>query len=134
MSSGYSSPTAEPENVDGRTLSKVDPEAHADAPGSEQQAQDEPDVPSKKALLAKLDWLAGCVAMGALPPAKANSMRGIYATILSYLDDASSVGANALSDDDVLKILRESPELLKFIKPLLTKEQIALIVREATND
>jgi hypothetical protein len=134
MSSDNFPPTGQPENSEGRKLSRVDPQAQDHAPGNAQQAHDEPDVPSKKALLAKLEHLAGCVAMGVLPPPKANSMRGIYATMLSHLDDASAVGAGTLSDEYVLKTLRENPDLLKLIKPMLTKEQIALILREATND
>jgi hypothetical protein len=134
MSSDYSSGTSEPENSKGRKLSKVDSQAQDHAPGNEQQAHDEPDVPSKKSLLAKLDHLAGCVAIGVLPAPRANSMRGIYATMLDNLDDESAVGAGVLSDDYVLKTLRENPAMLKLIKPMLTKEQIALVLREATND
>ena len=134
MSSDDSPPTGETENSHGRKLSRVSRQAQNDSPGSAQPARDEPDVPSKRSLLVKLDYLAGCVALGVLPTPKANSMRGIYATILDHLDDASAVGAGALSDEDVLKTLRENSDLLKLIKPMLTKEQIALILREATND
>jgi hypothetical protein len=132
--SSDSSPTREPENSDRCELSRVDPQTQDHAASSEEQANDEPDVPSKKELLVKLEHLAGCVAMGVVSSPKANSMRGIYATMLSHLDDAAAVSAGALSDEDVLKTLRERPELLKFIKPMLTKEQVALIMREAPND
>jgi hypothetical protein len=128
------STTHDPENTENRGLSKLDPqprERHAD---SDDRAEEILRPPSKDQLLAELNLLKGCVAAGVLPPAKANSMRGIYATMLSHLDNSSAGGGGAIPDEHVLKVLRQNPELLKFIKPLLTKGQFDLIVREAPND
>jgi hypothetical protein len=91
-------------------------------------------LPTKQELIARLNMLAGCVAMGTITPGRANSMRGIYATILGNLDDHRAVGAGSLGDQDVLTVLRDHPHMLKFLKPFLTPEQIDLIVREASNE
>jgi hypothetical protein len=89
---------------------------------------------SKHEILFKLDQLSGLVAIGVVPPAKANSMRSIYHTMLSNLGDSSPVGAAAVADDDVVKIMQLGPELLKVIQPLLTPDQLNLIIREASKN
>lgn len=129
MSNESSSAPAPDESTSCR-LSQVAPKPQDDSGGSE-DGNYGPHVPSKAELLAKLEYLAGALAIGAVPPSTANAIKGIYATMLRHIDDVLPTSAGALSDHEVLKVLRENPELLKFIKPLLTQEQIDLIIREA---
>ena len=126
-----STPAPPPDEQASCQLSKVEPQPRDEASGSEEEAINNPRVLSKGEVLAKLEYLAGALAIGAVPPSTANAIKGIYATMLRHIDDVLPTSAGALSDHEVLKVLRENPELLKFIKPLLTKAQIDLIIREA---
>ncbi len=124
----------EPENV-GRELSKRDRDEQDNASASDGKHGNEQNrAPRKEDILAKLEHLAACVVIGVVPTQRANAMRGIYATILSNLNDPTNPGTASLSNDEVLEVLRESPTCLKFIEPFLTKEQIDLIIREAAHD
>lgn len=75
--------------------------------------------------------MPGLIAIGVLPPAKANAMKGVYQTILSHVDDSPQSGAARVADEDVIKILQQQPDLLKALQPFLTPEQLELIIREA---
>lgn len=89
-------------------------------------------IPSVDELLANLKHLAGLVALGLMPPARANAIRANLVEILRWHGRAPAAGEGPrLADDDVLAMLRERPELLKVIEPLLTAEQIALVTRDA---
>jgi hypothetical protein len=87
--------------------------------------------PNKEDILHKLGQMPGLIAIGVLPPAKANAMKGVYQTILSHVDDSRQSGAARVADEDLIKILQQQPELLKALQPFLTPEQLDLIIREA---
>jgi hypothetical protein len=89
---------------------------------------------SRHEILAKLDRMPGMVAMGLLPPARANSMRSIFQTMLSNLGESSLSAAAVAADEDVVKILRLQPELLNIFRPFLTPDQLNLVIREAPKD
>jgi hypothetical protein len=78
--------------------------------------------------------MPGLVAIGLLTTGRANSMRGIYQTILSNLNESSVDGAAVIPDEDLLAIVRNQPDLLRALKPFLTRQQLDLIIREAAND
>jgi hypothetical protein len=88
-------------------------------------------TPSRNDILHKLDQMPGLIAIGLLPPAKANAMKGVYHTMLAHIGDSPQPGAARVADEDVIKILRQQPELLKALQPFLTPEQLELIIREA---
>ena len=88
-------------------------------------------IPSKADILHKLDQMPGLIAIGLLPPAKANAMKGVYNTILNHVGDSPQSSAARVADEDLIKILRQQPELLKALQPFLTPEQRELIIREA---
>jgi hypothetical protein len=130
MSESPTHPDQEPENV-GRELSKPGRDERDNASADDDPHRNEQNRASRKEdILAKLEHLAACVVIGVVPTQRANAMRGIYATILSNLNDAPNPGAASLSNDEVLEFLRGSPKSLKLIEPFLTKEQIDLIIRK----
>jgi hypothetical protein len=88
-------------------------------------------IPNKADILHKLDQMPGLIAIGLLPPAKANAMKGVYNTILAHVGDSPQNGAARIADEDVIKILQKQPELLRALQPFLTPEQLELIIREA---
>ena len=132
--SDASSPAHEPENSEHRELSKLEPQSQDQSDDNDQEAGYGPQVSSTLEIQAKLEYLAGCVIMGVTTPQKANAVRSIYSTILAHQGDTTPVTAGQLADQDVLKVLRENPEMLAIIKPMLTKAQIDLVVREASHD
>ena len=122
----------EPPPSNHHKLVPADTAADGPSSGADEQTSDELRFSTKKEILFKLDQMPGLVATGLLPTARANAMRAIYQTILANLNDSSPGGAAAIADEDVLKVLRAQPELLKVLKPFLTPQQLDLIVREAT--
>lgn len=86
---------------------------------------------SKGDVLYQLGQMPGLIAIGILPPAKANAMKGVYHTILAHIGDSPQRAAARVADEDVIKILQQQPELLKALQPFLTPEQLELIIREA---
>ena len=133
MSENEQQPADERQRPPECELAPLDRRPHEDAPHAEDRRDDAPRLPSRAEILFKLDQMPGLVAVGLLPPARSNSMRGIYSTILANLDDSSRNGT-AVADEDLLKVLRQQPELLKILKPFLTPEQVALIIREMPHD
>ena len=87
--------------------------------------------PNKEDILHKLGQMPGLIAIGVLPPATANAMKGVYQTMLNHVDDSTQGGAARVADEDVIKILQQQPELLKALQPFLTPEQLELVIREA---
>jgi hypothetical protein len=93
----------------------------------------ESQIPSKQEILGKLAQMPGLVAIGILKPASANSMRGVYSELLRSLTGGADA-RQALATSDVLAAAREHPELLKLLSPLLTDEQIELLMAETGED
>ncbi len=134
MSENQNQNADEPLPSNGNELVHANTATDGQTSGPERQTREELRVSSKKEILFKLDQMPGLVATGLLPTVRANAMRSIYQTMLSNLNDSSAGGATAIADEDLVAVLRAQPELLRLLKPFLTREQLDLIVREATND
>jgi hypothetical protein len=114
------------------------PNASSDEPGP---ASDKPSgasgkcggrrdaIPSEEDCLRAIAKLPGLVALKILSPSQANSIRANYESLLRHHYQSQASRPSQISDDRVLAILCESPELLSLLEPLLTDEQIALIGR-----
>lgn len=124
----------EPPPSDGNELVPATPAADDQTSGKDGQSREELRISTKREILHKLDQMPGLIATGLLPAARANSMRGIFQTMLSNLNDSSAGGAAPIANEDLLAVLRAQPALLNALKPFLTREQLDLIVREAAND
>ena len=98
--------------------------------GASGERQRGPDaIPSEIDCLRAIAKLSGLVALKVLSPTQTNAIRGNYESLLRYHRQSQASQSSQISDDRVLAILRESPELLSLLEPLLTEEQIALIGR-----
>ena len=84
--------------------------------------------------LAGLSRLPGLLAMGVVKPAQANAMRGVFKDLLDHhREDRQQVG-KTLDTDDVVAKVRENPALLNLLAPLLTDEQIDMIMEAIKRD
>jgi hypothetical protein len=127
-------PAAEPPPLDSQPLVPTTSPPNDDEPGSQGERSDELRFSSRHEILAKLDRMPGMIALGLLPPARANSMRSIFDTMLSHLGESTPGGGAVVADEDIVKVLRLQPELLKIFQPLLTADQLNLIIREASKN
>ena len=88
-------------------------------------------IPSREECLYAIHQLAGLVALGMLTSAQANSIRASYREILKHHDRAHvAAGGAGLADGNVLELARNHPEILSMLEPLLTDEQIAMVMRD----
>lgn len=86
-------------------------------------------IPSAEACLAALAQLPGLVALKYLTPAEANAVRGVYQAILQHHQKARAASIQpGIADADLLEIARANPEILSMLEPLLTDEQMDLIL------
>jgi hypothetical protein len=131
MSANENQPAGEPPIPDPQPLVPATSPVNGPKSGGEDARGEELHFSSKPQILHKLDQLPGLVAIGVLTPTKANSMRSIYQTMLSHLGDSAPSGGEVVTDEDVIKIMRLQPELLKVIQPFLTQAQLDLVIREA---
>jgi hypothetical protein len=134
MSESENQPADEPPIPDPQPLVPAPSPADGHQSGSDAKRGDELRFSNKHEILAKLDRMPGMIAMGLLPPARANSMRSIFHTMLSHLGESSPSAGAVAADEDVVKILRLQPELLKIFLPFLTREQVDLVIREAPRE
>ena len=105
------------------------------ASGRQQSGTKKQSVPDADACLVALGQLPGLVAMGILTTAQANSMRGVYSTILQQHQRTRATRDQAQLDDaNVMTILRDNPAMLSMLAPLLTDEQIAMVMDESASE
>ncbi len=84
--------------------------------------------------LAGLSQLPGLLAIGLIKPQTSNSMRGAYRDLLQHYQRSGRDAAKApLANEDVLAILRENPARLSMLEPLISDEQLQMILGEATD-
>jgi hypothetical protein len=84
--------------------------------------------------LENLSKLVGLLAMGLVKPAPGNAIRAALTEILRHHRKSGRDGGQcALSDDNVLEILRRDPTTLNLLGSLLTPDQVDLVMREATD-
>ena len=85
--------------------------------------------------LRGLSQLPGLIALKMLRSSDASVMRATYSTIMQhYQHSRSAPAASALSDTDVLEMLRTHPDMLNMFEHLLTDEQLQMIRRQSTDE
>jgi hypothetical protein len=90
-------------------------------------------VLNQQQCLAGLSQLPGLLAMNMIKPGQANAMRGAFRDVLQFHLQANRSGAaDGLPDEDLLALLRKTPEMFSMLEPLLTDEQIDLVMKRAT--
>jgi hypothetical protein len=87
-------------------------------------------IASAEDCLAALSKLVSLVALGILSTAQANAIRSTYTAILQYHERHQSGPSRTIADEkDLAKLLRKHPELAKLLEPLLSDEQIEILLR-----
>jgi hypothetical protein len=86
-------------------------------------------IASAEDCLAILSRLPSLVTLGLLSTAQANTIRSTCTEILKYHErQQSGPSRTVVNEKDVAKLLRTHPEYAKMLEPLLTDEQIEMLV------
>ena len=125
-------PDAEPE----KSRKKQAGGADRDTRGADQQRQHDAratngHIPTEKECLSAIARVAGLVAMGKLKPAAANTIRSSFRDILQHHKAKTREAEKNLADGDVLGILAKDPMMLSLLEPLLSQDQIEMIMNRA---
>jgi len=86
-------------------------------------------IPSPEDCLWALAQIPGLLAMGMLKPAQANAICSSYREILRHHKDKAKEAESGLASADVMDLLRKNPQMLSLLEPLLTEEQVALVMK-----
>ena len=101
----------------------------------QQSRRKAPKLPEAHDCLAALGALPGLMLANLVTTSQANSMKGIYGTILQQLNRSQTGRKQGqVITPDLMQILRDSPELIDMIAPLLTDEQISILMKEAQDE
>jgi hypothetical protein len=98
------------------------------ARGRQQCHPPKPSIPSPEDCLRAFAQIAGLVAMGILKPAGANAIRSAYREILQHHKAKAKEAEKSLTNADVMDLLRKDPKLLNLLAPLLTSEQLDMVM------
>ena len=91
-------------------------------------------IPTRDECLAGIAGLNAALAIGLITPSKANSMRANFLAILRSHESSASTGSARVADEDLLKLWRTHPNLVDFFEPLVSAEQLDLVMREVRRD
>ena len=86
-------------------------------------------IPSVEDCLRAIAQVPGLVAIGLLEASKANAIRAAYRDILAHHKSKAKEVEKSLSNSDVMDLLRKDPKLLNLLAPLLTSEQIDMVMK-----
>ena len=87
-------------------------------------------IASVEDCLRVLSQLGSLVTLGMLSTAQANTIRSTYTAILQYHERQQSGPTRTITNEKGLaELLRKQPELATLLEPLLSDEQIQMLVR-----
>ena len=98
------------------------------------QQKKTPDIPSEEECLGAIAQVARLTAIGLLKPAQANAIRGSFREILMYHQKKAKESEQGISNVDVLEVFQQEPKLLSLLEPLLSQEQIDMILKNSGGD
>lgn len=111
-----------------------DGQGHEQAQSEQSNTRKAGQILDERQCLAGLSQLPGLLAIGLLKPQTSNSMRGVFRDLLQhYQRTGRDAAKSSLANEDVLAILRENPAMLTMLAPLISDEQLQLIMGEATD-
>jgi hypothetical protein len=93
-----------------------------------------PGIPSESDCVLAIAQVAGLAAMGLLKVGQANAVRAAYRDILMYHKGKAKEAEKSLSNSDVMELLRKDPKLLNLLAPLLTSEQLDMVMKAGSGD
>lgn len=91
-------------------------------------------IPTREECMHALAQLPGLIAMKILTAGQANAIRSSYETLLKEHGKSLNGQPRQLSDEDVMKVFREHPETLSLLEPLLTKDQVEMVIKGTKQD
>lgn len=100
----------------------------------ERRQPKKPFIPGPDDCLQAFAQVAGLVAMGILKPAQANTILAAYRGIYQHHMVQAKQAEKGLGNADVLELARKDPKLAELLSPLLTPEQLEMLVRDAEDD
>jgi hypothetical protein len=104
-------------------------QAGGEGPHQEQRQRKSPDIPSEEECLAAIAQVGRLAAIGFLKPAQANAIRGSFREILLHYRNKAKENEQGMSNVDVLGVFQKDPKLLSLLEPLLSQEQIDMILK-----
>lgn len=91
-------------------------------------------IPTRDECLIGIAALNSLLVMRMITPAQANSMRANFMAMLRQYEPARQSPSAHLANESVLEIWRASPGLIDLLEPLLSAEQLEIIMREVRRD
>src|SRR5262245_36849652 len=125
---------AAPRDEESRDTGEQSTSTRADGDCKQGRGSGSKKLPTREEIMQGLHALPGLVAMKLLTPPQANVIANVYRTLLAELARPAATQAATLTDDDALRILREQPTLLRYLEPILTDEQVSMLLRKEGGD
>jgi hypothetical protein len=91
-----------------------------------------PPIPDTNACLAALAQIPGMVAFKLLTPAQGNAMRASLEAILrqhNWIATRAGHSEGGIATADLMELAKRDPQVLNMLVPILTEEQIALVMK-----
>lgn len=107
----------------------------ASAPQQPTGSKAKPVIPTAEECVGKIAQLPGLLFLGLVKPQTANSMRACLNDVVAYRgrqQQASPPGA--FSNDELLRVLREKPELINLLDGFLSDEQIQFVMAQVKSE
>jgi hypothetical protein len=103
------------------------------ASGHQQRARNAGHIPTPDECLRALHQTAQLLVMDVISASKANALRGIYTTLAEQQQSQrQGDGGRQLDDQWLITMLHRHPEMAKHLEPLLSDEQIAALMKQAS--
>jgi hypothetical protein len=100
----------------------------------QQRESKQADIPSPDDCLRALGKLPGLVALKVLKPAECNAIRTVYSTMLGHHAKHEAHRSSVVGNEDVITLLRSNPALIDLIAPILSAEQLNLVMQHFENN
>ena len=117
-------------DADANREARADREAGADR-RQHRTSGESGDIPTEEDCLRAIAHTARLAVLGVIKPSVANVTRSSFRDILQHHKAKAKEAEKNISNGDVIDILKKDPKLLSLLEPLLSKEQIDMIMKSA---
>jgi hypothetical protein len=125
--------SGQPEGSNSNTNAGAD-SSRSDSRASHKRRRRKGRILSREECLAMLSVMPDLVTLKYISTAQANTNRAILRTILQECHGPQPTTATATANDDLLRTLREQPELLEMIEPLLSDDTFDMLMKGFKED
>lgn len=92
-------------------------------------------VPSLEEIYSRIERVAGMIALGLMAPKAGAVLLSCLREMLKYHQNRSSpAGSSRIPDESLFEMAKKTPEILSMIEPLLTEDQVALVMKRPEGD